>query len=41
MARFSMPAVVAIVVGAFILFVAKLRANRQHVRKLQVAGAVS
>jgi hypothetical protein len=41
MARLGMPAIVAVVAGAFVVYVAKLMANRQHVKILQKAGAVS
>jgi hypothetical protein len=41
MMRVSMPAIMAVVVSAFVMFVARLMANRQHVKKLQQSGAVS
>jgi hypothetical protein len=41
MTRVSMPAIVAVAAGAFVMFVASLMANRQHVKRLQNSGAVS
>jgi hypothetical protein len=41
MTQTTTPAIVAIVAGAFVLFVARLIANRQHVKRLQNLGAVS
>lgn len=40
MAKLSTSLVLAAAVAYFILFIAKWRANRQHVRKLQAANAV-
>jgi hypothetical protein len=37
----SMPAIMVVVAGAFVMFVANLMANRQHVKRLQKSGAVS
>jgi heme/copper-type cytochrome/quinol oxidase subunit 2 len=37
----KMPAIVAVVAGTFVMFVARLMANRQHVKRLQSSGAVS
>lgn len=37
----SMPAIMAVGAGAFVVFVASLMANRQHVNRLQKSGAVS
>lgn len=41
MASISTSAFVATAVAALIIFVARFNANRQHVRKLQTAEAVS
>jgi hypothetical protein len=41
MTRVSMPAIMAVAAGAFVMFVASLMANRQHMRRLQKSGAVS
>jgi len=40
MARFTAPVILAVLAGALVIFMGKLRSNRQLIRRLKAAGAV-